>query len=222
MSTQKVVERFPKNQFEKLAWASGELIIGIDEVGRGCLAGPVGTAAVALFPGAHYRLLKDSKTLSQNELLDAYTWIIRHSFYVYASCDHAVIDTLNIYQATQRAMARAFNQLLVILPQNPSAVLVDAVPLQLPHFQGQVYHFIKGEQKSTSIAAASIVAKVTRDRHMGLFDTLFPAYRLSHHKGYATMEHQEAVRLVGPSLIHRTSFTQPTNEEYTNEQQSLW
>lgn len=220
MSTQKITEKFKKDAFELEAWLIGDFVVGIDEVGRGCLAGPVVTAAVALFPNVRHPLLKDSKLLTRPELEKAYTWLISHSFFAIGSCSHLIIDRVNIYQATRIAMDQALANLLFSMRKNPRYVLIDAIPLLFNDGGHEVRYFIKGERKSSSIAAASIIAKVTRDRLMEKFDALFPAYGFAHHKGYATREHQAAIEAVGTSVIHRTSFT--LNHEEPDGQQSLF
>lgn len=227
MSTQKIIEKFRKNLFELEAWSKSNFVIGIDEVGRGCLAGPVITAAVALFPHANHPLLRDSKDLTRPELEKAYRWLVTHSYFATASASHLTIDSVNIYQATRIAMDTALTNLVFLLKKTegertPLYVLIDAVPLAYNSQDHEVRYFIKGEQKSSSIAAASIIAKITRDRLMEKFDQLFPAYGFSHHKGYGTREHQVALSTFGPSSIHRTSFA--LNHEEFNErdaQQSL-
>lgn len=201
--------RIRKNFFEKPLWEQGKLVVGIDEVGRGCLAGPLVTAAAILPIGKLSPLLKDSKILSPAERLKAYTWITKHCYYQTAIIHQRLIDSRNIYQATLLAMKRALVQLLSNTGAIPGAVLVDAMPLKLNDtgFQSlPVYYFPKGEQKSSSIAAASIVAKVTRDAMMEQYATLFPGYELEKHKGYATKEHQAAITQYGHSIIHRQSF----------------
>lgn len=211
MSTQKIIEKFRKNLFELEAWSKNSFVIGIDEVGRGCLAGPVVTAAVALFPHVSHPLLKDSKELTRPELEKAYKWLLTHSYFATASASHLTIDAINIYQATRIAMDTALTNLVFSLKtteggKTPFYVLIDAVPLAYNSQDHEVRYFTKGEQKSSSIAAASIVAKITRDRLMEKFDQLFPAYGFAHHKGYGTREHQAALSTFGPSSIHRTSF----------------
>ncbi len=220
MSTQKITEKFKKDAFELEAWLIGDFVVGIDEVGRGCLAGPVVTAAVALFPNMRHPLLKDSKLLTRPELEKAYTWVAAHSFFAIGSCSHMIIDQVNIYQATRIAMDQALANLLFSMGKSPRYVLIDAVPLLFNTGEHEVRYFTKGERKSSSIAAASIIAKVTRDRLMEKFDTLFPAYGFARHKGYATKEHQTAIEAVGASVIHRTSFT--LNHEEPDGQQSLF
>lgn len=201
-----------KNQFENSAWERGQLVCGIDEVGRGCLAGPVFAAAVILPPHAKYRYLRDSKILTEADRLKAYNWIIRNGWYGIGSVDHRTIDRHNIWQATLIAMRRAVLHLLATRPTTllPEAILIDAMPLNLQDTSYKsipVHYFPKGESLSISIAAASIVAKVTRDRLMQeVYAPLFPGYGLAHHKGYATQVHRDAVSLHGESFIHRASF----------------
>ena len=215
----KVTTSFPKNFYEKSAWADQGYIIGIDEVGRGCSAGPVVAAAAMLHPNAKHKLLQDSKMLTQDELKTAYTWIIQHSWYGIGIVSHTHIDTHNIYKATQCAMTRALAQLKATAGHTPKTIVVDAMPINQQSFQAETLYFIKGESKSTSIAAASIIAKVTRDRLMKEMSASFPAYNLCQHKGYTTAEHQKALNDYGPSLIHRLTFI-PTLDAH--EQQTFF
>lgn len=205
----KRVIRITKDLFEKSHWEQNLHVVGIDEVGRGCLAGPVVTAAAILPIGKTSRLLKDSKLLDEQERLKAFAWITKHCWYQTAIINHRLIDEHNIYQATMLAMKKALVNLLAQVPFEPGAVLVDAMPLKLADAGfGQIplYHFTQGERKSSSIAAASIVAKVTRDRLMQEYSTLFPGYHLELHKGYATPTHRNAITKSGHSIIHRTTF----------------
>lgn len=211
MTTIRYKERFNKNHFEQAAWAANKLICGIDEVGRGCLAGPVVVAAVMLHPGKNHRLLKDSKIMTKEEREKAYSWIINNSWHVTASMHHRIVDSHNIYHATLKAMKRAFMQLMSQGCSQPSKILIDAMPLQLNNsaFAAiEVLCFPFGEKKSSSIAAASIVAKVTRDRLMEHFDTAVPGYLLGAHKGYATPTHRALIKDLGHSFIHRINFLQ--------------
>jgi ribonuclease HII len=230
MVTIKLKERFIKNQFEKLAWQEGAMVCGIDEVGRGCLAGPVVTAAAILLPGKQNFCLKDSKLLSQQELQTAYKWVTKNAIFSTSLVNHREIDVYNIYYATMKAMKRALMQLLAHCPQLPRAVLIDAMPLDLsgtPYHDLAVYSFPFGEQRSTSIAAASIIAKVTRDNLMHKLAASFPQYHLAQHKGYCTKMHQEAVRTFGSSIIHRErflenkSFAQKKEQCNEGEQQTI-
>jgi len=198
-----------KNSFEKKLWEQKKLVVGIDEVGRGCLAGPLVTAAAMLPLGQTNPLLKDSKLMSAEERRAAYSWIIAHCHYQIGIVHHRIIDQHNIYHATMLAMKKALVNLLAQINETPGAILVDAMPLKLSDtgFNGiPVYHFPKGERKSSSIAAASIVAKVTRDALMEKYEALFPGYELGQHKGYATKIHQDHIHELRHSIIHRESF----------------
>lgn len=209
MSTIKYRPRFKKNTFEQEAWQNNQLVCGIDEVGRGCLAGPVVCAAAILFEQVNHPLLKDSKLLNIQELEKAYRWLIPRCWFSYGIISNRAIDMHNIYYATLRVMKRSLMQLFTHCPQLPSTILVDAMPVSLANTSFEhinVYYFAQGERKSSSIAAASIIAKVTRDRLMIHFDRLFPAYKLATHKGYSTKMHRKMVCENGPSLIHRTQF----------------
>jgi len=197
---------FKKNFYERLAWDNDQLICGIDEVGRGCLAGPVVTAAVILRTQRINRLIRDSKELSPEERLQAYKWIKANSWYATALVNHRIIEQINIYQATLKAMKRAFAQLSAQLSAAPSLVVVDAMPLYINSFQGDIIYFNYGESKSSSIAAASIVAKVTRDNLMARLSDPFPHYSLGQHKGYSTPQHKKSLLEHGASIIHRTTF----------------
>ena len=176
---------------------------GIDEVGRGCLAGPVVTAAVIMKTLRKNSLIKDSKLLKEHQLEKAYKWLSKNSIFAVSIIDHAAIDRLNVYGATQASMCRAYYQLCAVAPEAPTVVLVDAVKLDL---SCQVIRMVKGERASVSIAAASIIAKVTRDRIMKRLARQFPHYHWENHKGYATKAHYDALFACGPSIMHRASF----------------
>ena len=200
---------FKKNAFERASWSDNRFVCGIDEVGRGCLAGPVVSAAVILPIGKLSPLLQDSKLLSPEKRLQAFRWIIKRSEYSYSVVHHRCIDSINIYQATRIAMKRAAIQLFETCHQLPAVTLVDAMPLDFSNSlydNMPLYHFPFGESKSSSIAAASIVAKVTRDYIMQELDLLFPGYALAQHKGYATKLHKKLVISHNRSIIHRVSF----------------
>jgi ribonuclease HII len=189
------------NKFEKLARTQGAtLIAGVDEVGRGALFGPVVAAAVILPADTRIRGLRDSKQVLEEDRvrLDA---VVRSRAVAIAieEVDAETIDRVNIYQASRLAMTAA---VLRLLPQ-PDHLLIDAMRLDLPHAQTSI---IYGDSLSISIAAASVVAKVWRDARMREMDAQYPGYGLASHKGYATPEHREALRNLGPSLLHRKSF----------------
>lgn len=221
MVTIKRTPDFNKDFYESEAIKNGLSICGVDEVGRGCLAGPVVTAAVILKPGKKSRLVKDSKQLNAQELATAYAWIINNSWHAVGITHHRLIDQKNIYQATLVAMRRATMQLFATVPQLPEKILVDAMPLEIPSFAGDIIHFIKGESKSSSIAAASIVAKITRDRIMASLDHVFPGYQHTQHKGYSTALHKAVLVSRGISIIHRLSFTDHMTAAPEENQASL-
>ena len=180
-------------------------VAGVDEVGRGCLAGPVVAAAVVLHPDKHIAGVSDSKLVPTAERERLYERILQHAVaWSVADADPAEIDRINIHQASLRAMQRA----ILALAPLPDIVLVDAfrVP-DLPMAQRGVLH---GDRRCSAIAAASIVAKVTRDRLMLELHGLDPRYGFDRHKGYATSDHLDAVARFGYSQVHRRSFRPPT------------
>ena len=180
-------------------------VAGVDEVGRGCLAGPVVAAAVVLAPHKHIPGVSDSKLVPAAERERLHDRILRYAVaWAVASADPTEIDRINIHQASLRAMQRAVLSLVPL----PDIVLVDAfrVP-DLPMAQRGVLH---GDRRCSAIAAASIVAKVTRDRLMVELHSRDPRYGFDRHKGYATQEHLDAVGRFGYSEAHRRSFRPPT------------
>jgi ribonuclease HII len=178
-----------------------DIIAGVDEAGRGPLAGPVVVAAVILPLGFHIPKINDSKKLSAKMRDQIYNCIIQHAIAIErAIIDEQTIDEINIYQATVKGMYMVING----LQPTPKAVLIDAVPLNqltMPSLS-----LIKGDAISASIAAASIIAKVERDRFMNELDEKYPMYGFAKHKGYGTAEHLEAIRKYGPCPVHRKSF----------------
>ena len=188
-------------RYEKRAWAAGAgLVAGVDEVGRGSLFGPVVAAAVILDPGYRMRGLRDSKLLPADRREVLAERIREHAVaWATAAVDAARIDQINIYQASRVAMRDA----VVSLARQPDHLLVDAVRLDCHQTQDAIIH---GDALSASIAAASILAKVERDRMMREWDTVFPAYGLASHKGYSTPKHLAALREYGPTPLHRQSF----------------
>jgi len=180
-------------------------VAGTDEVGRGCLAGPVVAAAVVLHPDRHVPGIADSKSVPAPEREILYEQIIRAAVtWATAEADPVEIDRINIHQASLQAMQRA----ILALAPLPDIVLVDAfrVP-DLPMAQRGVQH---GDRRCAAIAAASIVAKVTRDRQMLELHGRDPRYGFDRHKGYATADHLDAVARYGYSDAHRRSFRPPT------------
>ncbi len=188
--------------FERLLWKAGiQRIAGVDEVGVGPLAGPVVAAAVVFSPGVEIEGIDDSKALDEaaRNRLDIE---IREkaSAFAIGVVDVEEIDRLNIYHAGIRAMQLAVSQLQVV----PQHILVDS--RTIPGFDQPQNSFDKGDGINFSIASASIVAKVYRDRLMTGLDSVYPGYGFASHKGYATPEHQSAIRELGPCPIHRRSF----------------
>ena len=189
-------------KFEKLAWALGAtLVAGVDEVGRGSLFGPVVAAAVILDPRYRIRGLRDSKLLPAERREELALLIRQHAIgWAVAAVDSARIDQINIYQASRLAMLHAVQQ----LAPAASYLLVDAVKLDCELPQQAIIH---GDALSASIAAASIIAKVERDRMIAAWDPVFPVYGLASNKGYCTPHHLSALREHGPSPLHRQSFS---------------
>lgn len=212
------INNFRKNFFEKEAWLKNQVVCGIDEVGRGCMAGPLVTAAVILPVGKAPRFLKDSKIMTPEERVHAYNWIVKHCYYGYGIVNHRSIDKNNIWYATLIAMKKALVHLLETSPVQPHAILIDAMPLELldTSFSSiPVHYFPFGESKSSSIAAASIIAKVTRDSMMEKFDALFPGYNFKSHKGYRTPEHKKFIKTISSSMIHRKTYVKRFEERTT-------
>lgn len=180
-------------------------VAGVDEVGRGCLAGPVVAAAVVLNPDRYVPRISDSKTVTALERDKLYDQITRNAVaWGVASASCGEIDTINIHQASLRAMQRAVQ----LLAPSPDFVLVDA--FRIPGLLVAQRAVIHGDSRCTAIAAASIVAKVTRDRMMLELHAEDPRYGFDRHKGYATREHLQAVAQFGYSPVHRQSFRPPS------------
>jgi ribonuclease HII len=180
-------------------------VAGVDEVGRGCLAGPVVAAAVVLNPDRYVPRISDSKTVTALERDKLYDQITRNAVtWGVASASCGEIDTINIHQASLRAMQRAVQ----LLAPSPDFVLVDA--FRIPGLLVAQRAVIHGDSRCTAIAAASIVAKVTRDRMMLELHAEDPRYGFDRHKGYATREHLQAVAQYGYSPVHRQSFRPPS------------
>lgn len=216
--------------YEHDAWSQDALVCGIDEAGRGPAAGPIVVAAAIIPQGSDKLFLKDSKCLSVQQRAQALKWIKMHAKYSVVVVDHRLVDQYNVYQATKRAMIKAYVQLLEIAQDALlQYVLVDAMPLILPKREGysnpNVISFPRAESLSRSVAAASIIAKETRDAIMVNLDPLFPYYNFKQHKGYCTVEHQRLLRERGASLIHRKSFVRTILKnaiKHDTEQQSFF
>ena len=187
-------------KYEKELYKQGvKFICGVDEVGRGPLVGPVVAAAVILPINYHLEGLNDSKKLSEKKREELFEVIKKDALEFHIEIvSEKVIDQKNIYQATKDAMTLIANKL------NAEVVLTDAMPLE--RCDKEVIDIIKGDQKSVSIAAASILAKVTRDRIMYELDKKYPEYDFKHNKGYPTKKHLEALEQYGALDIHRRSY----------------
>lgn len=192
IETMKVYEE----EYESHGW-----ICGIDEVGRGPLCGPVVASAVILPKDCQILYLNDSKKLSEKKREELYDVIMEQAIAVgIGMASPQRIDEINILQATYEAMRQAISGLKV----KPAVLLNDAVTI--PEVDIPQIPIIKGDAKSVSIAAASIIAKVTRDRMMVEYDRIYPGYDLASNKGYGTKVHMEALKTVGPCEIHRRTF----------------
>jgi ribonuclease HII len=189
------------SEFEQKLYMRGfEFIAGIDEVGRGPLAGPVVAAAVILPRDFSLPGLNDSKKLSEKQRENFYEYIVKHAVSIGTGIiSPEEIDRLNIYQASKKAMITALSS----LDAEPGHLLIDAMELGSPYPE---WSLIKGDARSISIAAASIIAKVTRDKLMAEYGKIHSGYGFEKNMGYGTKEHLDGLKLLGPSPIHRKSF----------------
>lgn len=186
------------NTYEMQYWSENCLITGIDEAGRGPLAGPLSVAGVVFPVGYHNEEIYDSKSLSEKQRNRLYDIIIHDAlWYEIMEVDEATIDRYNILEADRNAMRK------IALDSPGNVILTDAMKLGIDR---PVIDLVKGDQKSISIAAASILAKVTRDRVMEMYDGMYPQYDLGKNKGYPTKAHMEAIDVYGITPIHRRSF----------------
>ncbi len=195
-------------KLESKARAGGyHCVAGIDEAGRGPLAGPVYAAACVIEEGVFFAGINDSKLLSVQKRQSLFEKITAHPsvFYGIGCVDHETIDQINIHQASLEAMRLAMAQLIEKLGKQPDYVLVDGVHLPLPGAVSE--RVIHGDRLSQMIAAASILAKQSRDQVMIQYHEQYPEYGFDQHKGYATRKHQEALKKHGPCAIHRRSFS---------------
>lgn len=188
-------------RYERMARQRGwQRIAGIDEVGRGSLFGPVVAAAVILNPRRRIVGLDDSKKLTADRREELAVRIKRHALaWAVAEVDAERIDAWNIYQASRQAMTAACRALAM----QPDYLLIDAMRLEVFCEQKSLIH---GDARSVSIAAASILAKVERDKSMAEWDQVYPQYGLASNKGYSTPDHLEALKAWGPTPLHRVSF----------------
>ncbi|HEY4683136.1 MAG TPA: ribonuclease HII [Candidatus Acidoferrales bacterium] len=193
--------RLCSRRYERIAYREGWLrVAGVDEVGRGSLFGPLFAAAVILSPKRRIHGIDDSKKLPPERREILAERIKEHALaWAFAEVAAAQIDAWNVYQATKQAMVEAIEQLQ--LP--PDYLLLDGMGLEVATEQKVL---IKGDNRSASIAAASILAKVARDARLREWDRIYPQYGLGRNKGYATPEHLQALRRYGPSPLHRLSF----------------
>jgi ribonuclease HII len=189
-------------RYEAQAWRAGiARIAGLDEAGRGPLAGPVVAAAVILAPDRRVRKLCDSKLLTPERREALFHAITTHAVGIGVGIvDHTTIDRVNILQATRLAMLEALRQLAVA----PDLVITDFV--KLPGLACPQRNLVDGDARCATVAAASIIAKVTRDRLMVEADQQFPEYGFARHKGYATVQHLAALDRHGPCPLHRRTF----------------
>ncbi len=188
-------------KFEKEAYQHGKkIIIGLDEAGRGPMAGPLVVGAVIFDKDFYCEDINDSKQLSEKKREVLYDFIVENALaYQIEIIDVDEVDRLNVYQASKQGMIRAIEHISL----KPDYALTDAMPL------GDVIAhqaIVKGDALSMSIAAASILAKVTRDRIMKEYDLLYPEYGFAKHKGYPTLQHKEALKKYGVTPIHRRTF----------------
>ena len=197
--------------YERMYQSYG-ILCGIDEVGRGPLAGPVVASAVILSEDTEILYLNDSKKLTQRRRELLYDEIMEKALAVGVGViSHQRIDEINIVQATYEAMQEAVAKLAIV----PDVLLNDAVTI--PKLTQKQVPIVKGDAKSISIAAASIIAKVTRDRMMEAYDSKYPGYHFASNKGYGSKVHIEAIKELGPCEIHRRTFLRNILEEKTDD-----
>lgn len=189
-------------EYEKKYWDKGyTLVAGIDEAGRGPLAGAVFAAAVVFEPGVVVEGINDSKKLTEKKREELFDVIKEKALYwSIVAVDEKVIDEINILQATYKAFAESLNS----LPEMPQIALIDGN--RAKNIPTEFETIVKGDSHSQSIAAASILAKVARDRYIVELDKEYPQYGFAKHKGYPTKDHLDAVAQFGPSPIHRLTF----------------
>jgi ribonuclease HII len=205
---------FPTLDYEIKYWSEGlQIIAGVDEAGRGPLAGPVVAAAVIVFPEnlekirheKEIRLIRDSKTLSEKQREVAYNFIKNNFYFGVGLSTHETIDRANILQAAFLAMKKAISDAKYKIGKNIEIILIDG-KYPIPNLSLRQRAIISGDKNVFSISAASIIAKVTRDRMMRACDKKFPVYGFAKHKGYGTKLHYEMIEKFGPSEVHRKSF----------------
>lgn len=195
-------EQIDMLEYEKKYWAMGKkLVAGIDEAGRGPLAGPVYAACVVFEPGVVIEGINDSKKLSEKKREQLFDVIKEKAlYYSIVSVDEKEIDKINILEAT----FKAFRESLNALPVMPDVALIDGN--RAKEIPTEYETIVKGDSKSQSVAAASILAKVARDRFVMELDQKYPEYGFKKHKGYPTKDHYAAIEKFGPSPVHRLTF----------------
>jgi len=197
-----MAEQIDMLEYEKKYWAMGKkLVAGIDEAGRGPLAGPVYAACVVFEPGVVIEGINDSKKLSEKKREQLFDIIKEKAlYYSIVSVDEKEIDRINILEATFKAFRESLNS----LPKMPDIALIDGN--RAKEIPTEYETIVKGDSKSQSIAAASILAKVARDRFVMELDEKYPQYGFKKHKGYPTKDHYAAIEKYGPSPVHRLTF----------------
>ncbi|MFA6285371.1 MAG: ribonuclease HII [Parcubacteria group bacterium] len=212
---------YPHLEKEKYHWDQGKkLVVGIDEAGRGPLAGPVVAGAVVVFPeitenlknSPEFKLVRDSKMLSARQREKAYEFIIQNFQWGVGLSDEKTIDRVNILQASFLAMKKAISELKSKTKSNPEIILIDGCS-PIPNISISQESIVSGDKFIFSISAASIVAKVTRDRIMLEYHEKYPQYDFAKHKGYGTKLHFEMIEKHGLSDIHRKSFCKKKNQK---------
>lgn len=205
MNTSRTISQLPNFDEENRLWCQGYLVAGVDEVGRGALAGPVVASALILPPGINspwLSLIRDSKQLSPAKRDYLFNTLQHEAIGIgIGIIPSEIIDSTDILKATWLAMQTAVQK----LPRSPNVLLIDGTTV--PNIAIPQRKIIRGDKICSSIACASIIAKVTRDYIMAELHQLYPGYGFAHHKGYGTKEHLACLQRLGPSPIHRLSFT---------------
>ncbi len=180
---------------------TSQIFAGVDEVGRGCLAGPVVSVAIILKKSADKALMIDSKKASANKRMELSQYILRHTRSIgIGICNNHIIDEINIHNATLESMKKAIKNLDLI----PEIAYIDGK--FIPDIDIKCESIVRGDESVPEISAASIIAKVLRDKEMITLDKALPIYGFKRHKGYGTIEHMRALDMFGPSIHHRLSF----------------
>ena len=198
-----------KNYFEERAWRQNGYVCGIDEAGRGSLAGPLVVAAAILPQQTDKNFLKDSKVMSKREREIAYEWITQNALSSVVTVDVQTIETKNIYNATRHAMTKAFRQIKSLFRPKKGIIthlVTDAVKIPKQIGILEQHNPVRAESISPSVAAASIVAKVFRDRLMAKLSNSFPEFTFDQHNGYGTAQHTKEIKTHGITIVHRKSF----------------